>query len=59
MTRQESKKPRFTHVIKDGKTWLRDREQLKDRDKTELVGPFDSWADAFTYMKQNEQDRGE
>lgn len=56
MTRQESKKPRFIQVIKDGKMWLRDRKQ------PELAGPFDSWADALAYMKQaeaaDEQERG-
>ncbi len=44
----ENKKPRFTRVVKDKQLWLRDRQA------TEMAGPFDSWADAIAYMKDAE-----
>jgi hypothetical protein len=44
----ESKKPRFTRVVKGGKLYLRDREGFK------MVGPFASWADALAHIKDAE-----
>ena len=48
MAQLESKKPRFTRVVKSDGMWLRDREA------PELIGPFDSWAAALAYIKDAE-----
>jgi hypothetical protein len=46
-------KPRFIRVVKDGQLWLRDREGFN------MIGPFDSWADALAHISAATRADGE